>query len=73
MIIKQGTGKLTLTGGDVQSLLTELIDDGAAVLDASVLHMLRLAALPARHRDPFDRLLERGDRNSRVEADGPEN
>jgi PIN domain nuclease of toxin-antitoxin system len=57
MIIKQGTGKLTLTGGDVQSLVTELVDDGVAVLDASVPHMLRLASLPARHRDPFDRLL----------------
>jgi PIN domain nuclease of toxin-antitoxin system len=52
IVIKQATGKLTLTGGDVPSLVNELVDDGVAVLDASVTHMLRLATLPARHRDP---------------------
>ena len=57
MIIKEASGKLTLSGGDVASLVSELLDDGVGVLNAEIPHMLRLATLPARHRDPFDRLL----------------
>jgi PIN domain nuclease of toxin-antitoxin system len=57
MVIKHASGKLSLAGGDVQTLVHEIIDDGVEVLDASVAHVLRLATVPLRHRDPFDRLL----------------
>jgi PIN domain nuclease of toxin-antitoxin system len=57
MALKQVSGKLTLTGGDIDNLASEIVDDGVRVLDAGVAHMLRLAMLPLLHRDPFDRLL----------------
>lgn len=57
LVVKQATGKLTLGVGGVRAFVDELIDDGVAVLDANVEHMLRMGKLPMRHRDPFDRLL----------------
>lgn len=56
MVLKQTTGKLTLVGG-IDHFVAELVEDGVQTLDARVDHMLRLATLPPRHRDPFDRLL----------------
>jgi PIN domain nuclease of toxin-antitoxin system len=56
IVLKQSNGKLSLSGGTHQ-FVAELLDDGVRSLDASVEHMLRMAALPPRHRDPFDRLL----------------
>lgn len=56
LVIKQAAGKLTLTGGTHQ-FVAELVDEGVSTLDASIEHMLRMGILPARHRDPFDRLL----------------
>lgn len=56
IVLKQAAGKLSLSGGTRQ-FVDELIEDGVRTLDASVEHMVRMATLPARHRDPFDRLL----------------
>jgi PIN domain nuclease of toxin-antitoxin system len=56
IVIKQAAGKLSLSGG-AQQFVAELLDEGVSTLDASVEHMLRMGALPPRHRDPFDRLL----------------
>jgi PIN domain nuclease of toxin-antitoxin system len=57
IVIKQSTGKLSLGTGTAQQLVAELLEDGVVPLDASIEHMLRMAMLPALHRDPFDRLL----------------
>jgi PIN domain nuclease of toxin-antitoxin system len=56
MVLKQATGKLSLSGGTHQ-FVAELLEEGVATLDATVEHILRMGALPPRHRDPFDRLL----------------
>ena len=57
IVIKQATGKLTLTGGGAREFVNELLEDGVVALHANVEHMLGLATLPRLHRDPFDRLL----------------
>ena len=54
--IKHAIGKLTLEGGPAQ-LVTELLEEGATPLSATIEHALRMASLPLLHRDPFDRLL----------------
>jgi PIN domain nuclease of toxin-antitoxin system len=56
IVLKQTTGKLSLSGG-TQQFVAELLDDGVRTLEANVDHMLRMGTLPPRHRDPFDRLL----------------
>jgi PIN domain nuclease of toxin-antitoxin system len=56
IVLKQASGKLFLSGGTHQ-FVGELLDEGVRTLEAGVEHMLRLGALPPRHRDPFDRLL----------------
>jgi PIN domain nuclease of toxin-antitoxin system len=54
--IKHAAGRLKLK--DQPSILVaELLEDGAKPLDVTVTHALRLATLPAHHRDPFDRTL----------------
>lgn len=57
MVVKQASGKLTFSAGGTERFVAELLEDGVAVLDATVEHMLAMGGLPARHRDPFDRLL----------------
>lgn len=57
IVIKQSSGKLSLGAGGPRQFVAELLDDGVTTLDAGVEHMLRMALLPPRHRDPFDRLL----------------
>ena len=54
--IKHAVGKLRLEGGPAR-LVTELLEDGAIPLSATIEHALRMASLPLLHRDPFDRLL----------------
>jgi len=54
--IKYAAGRLKLQD-DPAILVAELLEDGVKPLDVTVAHALRLATLPARHRDPFDRLL----------------
>ena len=56
IVIKHATGRLRLdTGPD--RLVAEVMDDGVSSLAITAEHALRLATLPPRHRDPFDRLL----------------
>ncbi|MGE0360079.1 MAG: type II toxin-antitoxin system VapC family toxin [Vicinamibacterales bacterium] len=57
MVVKQASGKLSLGSGGTDRFVADLIEDGVAVLDATVEHMLAMGGLPPRHRDPFDRLL----------------
>ena len=54
--IKHAAGRLTLQDAPA-NLVAALLDDGVQPLDATLAHALRLATLPAHHRDPFDRLL----------------
>ena len=55
--IKYGLGKLRLPGRPsevIPDLMSETAVDGLPVLHS---HALRVADLPAHHRDPFDRVL----------------
>lgn len=54
--IKYAAGRLKLQD-EPAILVAELLEDGVKPLDVTVAHALRLATLPALHRDPFDRLL----------------
>ena len=56
IVIKHAAGRLKLSD-EPAALVAELLEDGVVLLGATVEHALRMAALPARHRDPFDRLL----------------
>ena len=56
IVIKHAAGRLKL-GDDPTRLVAELLEDGVSPLGATIEHALRMAALPAHHRDPFDRLL----------------
>jgi PIN domain nuclease of toxin-antitoxin system len=55
--IKYALGKLPLPERPEQYLPQRLRDDGIEPLPITHTHALRVAALPAHHRDPFDRLL----------------
>ena len=54
--VKHAAGRLKLAGGP-ERLVTELTKEGVSFLDVTVAHALRMASLPLRHQDPFDRLL----------------
>jgi PIN domain nuclease of toxin-antitoxin system len=57
IVIKLGTGKLTL-GRPLAQLWPESLEaNDFAVLDVTSEHVLALENLPLHHRDPFDRLL----------------
>lgn len=57
IVIKLGTGKLTL-GRPFADLWPEsLAANGFEALNVTVEHVLALEPLPLHHRDPFDRLL----------------
>ena len=56
IVIKHATGRLQLKSDPAQ-LVAELAEDGVVSLSTTIEHALRMAALPLRHRDPFDRLL----------------
>jgi PIN domain nuclease of toxin-antitoxin system len=51
--IKHAVGKLNMP----ESLVGTMQDRGFTELAVNVSHALRAAALPAHHRDPFDRML----------------
>jgi PIN domain nuclease of toxin-antitoxin system len=51
--VKRALGKLKVRSG----LISELIRDGARELAVTVAHADAVEALPAHHRDPFDRML----------------
>ncbi|MGB9885969.1 MAG: type II toxin-antitoxin system VapC family toxin [Moorellales bacterium] len=55
--IKAGLGRLSLPD-DLESFIPEqLAENGILPLPVRLSHALRVHALPAYHRDPFDRLL----------------
>ena len=57
MAIKIRLGKLTLTAPIERFLPEQLAANGFQLLHVEIAHATRVAALPWRHRDPFDRLL----------------
>lgn len=54
--IKHAAGRLTLKHSPAH-LVARILEDGVVALGATVDHALKVADLPAIHRDPFDRLL----------------
>lgn len=54
IVVKTRVGKLE---ADVVEIAAAVEGDGFALLGIGVPHLSALAALPARHRDPFDHLL----------------
>lgn len=54
IVVKARVGKLE---ADVADIAAAVKRGGFALLGISVAHLAALAALPARHRDPFDHLL----------------
>jgi PIN domain nuclease of toxin-antitoxin system len=52
--IKTALGKLT---ADVDEIVRSIVDVGFEELPVTSTHARRLFALPAHHRDPFDRML----------------
>ena len=57
IIIKQGTGKLTLPEPAETYIPSRLEANQFSTLPVNLSHVLQVASLPALHRDPFDRLL----------------
>jgi PIN domain nuclease of toxin-antitoxin system len=56
-LIKVQIGKLSLPRPAGAFLAGELASNGVHVLPVSLVHVLRIEALPLHHRDPFDRML----------------
>jgi PIN domain nuclease of toxin-antitoxin system len=56
IVVKHAAGRLRLDMGP-DRLVADVMADGVASLGITAEHALRLATLPAYHRDPFDRLL----------------
>lgn len=54
--IKHAAGRLRLDSS-LDRFVDELKAEGAALLNVTVEHALRMASLPGHHQDPFDRLL----------------
>jgi PIN domain nuclease of toxin-antitoxin system len=57
MAIKLSLGKLELATKIERFLPEQLAANGFETLEIDLRHVLRVAALPFHHRDPFDRLL----------------
>lgn len=57
MVLKAGLGKLHLSGGPARFLAHEIRRNRLSPLAIQPAHVLRVASLPAIHKDPFDRLL----------------
>ncbi|MGG6269803.1 type II toxin-antitoxin system VapC family toxin [Leptolyngbya sp. AN03gr2] len=57
IIIKQGTGKLILSEPAEDYVPDRIRSNQFSTLSVEMRHILRIASLPALHRDPFDRLL----------------
>jgi PIN domain nuclease of toxin-antitoxin system len=55
--IKRGLGRLELPGAPETVVPDLMLRSGVEALAISHAHALRAGALPAHHRDPFDRLL----------------
>ena len=57
IVIKAGAGRLYLEGGPARFLEQEIRRNRLSPLPIQAAHVLRVASLPAIHKDPFDRLL----------------
>lgn len=57
IIIKQGTGKLTLPEPAETYIPSRIAANQFTILPVQLSHILQVASLPDLHRDPFDRLL----------------
>jgi PIN domain nuclease of toxin-antitoxin system len=57
IIIKQGTGKLTLPEPAEIYIPSRIAANQFVILPVNLPHILQVALLPELHRDPFDRLL----------------
>ena len=57
LAIKLSFGKVRVPGSLDRFIPEQLTLNGFALLDVELRHVLRVAALPFHHRDPFDRLL----------------
>ena len=57
MAIKLGLGKLRLRLRLEDELLAFLEQNGFKILPIEYAHVARVASLPSKHKDPFDRLL----------------
>lgn len=57
LAIKLSLGKLRLAQSLEQFIPEQLRLNGISLLDIQFTHLVRVADLPFRHRDPFDRLL----------------
>lgn len=55
--IKAATGRLEIEGDPEQWVPDRILRYGFSPLPVGLAHALRVAGLPAIHRDPFDRLL----------------
>lgn len=55
--IKAGLGRLSLPDRPARFVPNQVARNGFTVLSISLAHALAVEALPALHRDPFDRLL----------------
>lgn len=57
LAIKLSLGKLRLAESLTRFIPEQLRVNGFSLLDVQLRHVVRVADLPFRHRDPFDRLL----------------
>ena len=57
LAIKLSLGKLRLTQNFDRFIPEQIALNGFSLLDVEFRHVVRVADLPFRHRDPFDRLL----------------
>ncbi len=55
--IKHAAGKLRFTGDPTTQIPLYITRSGVQPLSVRVEHVVRATALPAHHRDPFDRLM----------------
>jgi PIN domain nuclease of toxin-antitoxin system len=57
IVIKQGTGKLTLPEPAETYIPSRIAANQFTILPVQLSHILQVASLPDLYRDPFDRLL----------------
>lgn len=55
--IKISIGKLALRDPLASIFPQQMVDNGIALLDVTIAHIMLLPSLPFHHRDPFDRLV----------------
>ncbi len=55
--IKHSLGKLTVNGGDFETVMDDVTDNQFRLMPITFRHLVEVNKLPHHHRDPFDRLL----------------